>query len=64
MKTYTINDIVDYYNNNEEINTIELEKMIEAAGCVSDCHETFGLCHNKKCKAIINDYGQAVIESL
>lgn len=64
MKNYTIEDIVNYYNNNEEINTIKLEEMIESAGCVSDCHETFGICHNDKCKVIINDNGNAIVIDL
>lgn len=60
MKT-TMQDIANYYNESEEINTSKLEGMIEEAGFISDCDTEFGICHNDTEKVVINDEGQAVV---
>lgn len=57
----TMQDIADYYNDADVLDTMELERMIEASGWVSDCATEWGICHNDTEKVIINDEGQAVV---
>lgn len=63
MKT-TMQDIANYYNESEEINTFELECMIEKAGFISDCDTELGICHNDTEKVIIDDNGKAIVVNL
>lgn len=59
-------EIADFYNEcseNEHLNVNKLESMIEDSGFVSDCGETWGVCHNDNEKVIINDNGQAFVTS-
>ena len=57
----SMQDIADYYNDADVLDTMELERMIEANGWVSDCDTEWGVCHNDTEKVIINDEGQAVV---
>ena len=57
----TMQDVADYYNECDVLNTQALEAMIEANGWVSDCDTEWGVCHNDTEKVIINDEGQAVV---
>ena len=63
MKT-TMQDIANYYNESEEINTSKLEGMIEDAGFISDCGTEWGICHNDTEKVVIDDNGKAIIMNL
>lgn len=63
MKT-TMQDIANYYNDSEEINTSELESMIEEAGFISDCGTEWGICHNDTEKVVIDDNGRAIVVNL
>lgn len=60
----TMQDIADYYNDADVLDTMELERMIEAAGWVSDCATEWGICHNDTEKVEINDNGEAVVMSI
>lgn len=60
----TMQDVADYYNNCESLDTQALEAMIEANGWVSDCDTEWGVCHNDTERVIINDEGQAVVVSM
>lgn len=57
----TMQDVADYYNECDVLDTQELEAMIKANGWVSDCATEWGVCHNDTEKVIINDEGQAVV---
>lgn len=57
----TMQDVADYYNECDVLDTQALEAMIEANGWVSDCDTEWGVCHNDTEKVIINDEGQAVV---
>lgn len=57
----TMQDVADYYNECDVLDTQALENMIEANGWVSDCDTEWGVCHNDTEKVIINDEGQAVV---
>ena len=57
----TMQDVADYYNECDVLDTQALEAMIEANGWVSDCDSEWGVCHNDTEKVIINDEGQAVV---
>ena len=57
----TMQDVADYYNECDVLDTQALEAMIEANGWVSDCNTEWGVCHNDTEKVIINDEGQAVV---
>lgn len=57
----TMQDVADYYNECDVLDTQALEAMIEANGWVSDCATEWGVCHNDTEKVIINDKGQAVV---
>lgn len=60
----TLEAIAQYYNNEEDINMMELEKMIEDAGFISDLAQEFGICHSDDEKVIIDDNGKAFVTSL
>jgi len=60
-KKMTAQEIADYYNESEELNVRELERIIEENGFVSDCGETWGVCHNESEKVVINDDGEAYV---
>jgi hypothetical protein len=60
----TMKDVADYYNDADVLDTMELERMIEAAGWVSDCATEWGICHNDTEKVEINDNGEAVVMSI
>lgn len=57
----TMQDIADYYNEADCLDTMELERMIEANGWVSDCATEWGVCHNDTEKVIVNDNGEAIV---
>ena len=57
----TMQDVADYYNKCDVLDTSALEEMIEANGWVSDCATEWGVCHNDTETVIINDEGQAVV---
>ena len=57
----TMQDVADYYNECDVLDTQALEAMIEANGWVSDFNTEWGVCHNDTEKVIINDEGQAVV---
>ncbi len=63
MKT-TMQDISNYYNESEDVNTYKLEGMIEEAGFISDCDTEWGICHNDTEKVIIDDNGKAIVTNL
>jgi len=63
MKT-TMQDIANYYNESEEINTFDLECMIKEAGFISDCGTDWGICHNDTDKVVIDDNGNAIVVNL
>ena len=63
MKT-TMQDIANYYNENEDVNTSKLEGLIEEAGFISDCDTEWGICHNDTEKVIIDDNGKAIVTNL
>ena len=63
MKT-TMQDIANYYNECEDVNTSKLEGMIEEAGFISDCDTEWGICHNDTEKVIIDDNGKAIVTNL
>ena len=54
-------EIADYYNKCSDMS--KLESMIEDSGFVSDCGETWGVCHNATEKVIISDNGRAFVTS-
>lgn len=56
----TMQDVADYYNECDVLDTQALEAMIEANGWVNDCDTVWGVCHSDTEKVIINDEGQAV----
>lgn len=60
----TMQDVADYYNECDFLDTQELEAMIEANGWTSDCATEWGICHNDTEKVIINDNGEAIVVSL
>ena len=60
----SMQDIADYYNDADVLDTMELERMIEANGWVSDCDTEWGVCHNDTEKVVINDEGEAVVMSI
>lgn len=62
--TTTMQDIANYYNESEEINTFVLECMIEEAGFISDCDTEWGICHNDHEKVVIDDNGKAIVVNL
>ena len=66
MKTIEckMQDVADYYNKCDSLDTKALEAMIEANGWVSDCDTEWGVCHNDTERVIINDEGQAVVVSM
>jgi hypothetical protein len=57
----TMQDIADYYNECDVLDTAALERMIEDNGWVSDCATEWGICHNDTEKVVINDNGEAVV---
>ena len=57
----TMQDIADYYNENKTIDVSELERLIEDAGFVSDCHTDWYLCHNEHERVMLQDNGEAVV---
>lgn len=57
----TMQDVADYYNECDVLDTPALENMIEANGWVSDCATEWGICHNDSEKVIVNDDGEAVV---
>ena len=59
----TMQDVADYYNEQDCIDVTTLEAMIEQNGWVSDCATDFGICHNDTEKVIVNDEGEAVVVS-
>ena len=60
----TMQDVADYYNECDVLDTQALEAMIEANGWVSDCDTGWGVCHNDTEKVIINDEGQAIVTNI
>lgn len=58
---YTMQEIADYYNKCSDMS--KLESMIEDSGFISDCGETWGVCHNATEKVIISDNGRAFVTS-
>ena len=62
--TTTMQDIANYYNESEEINTFVLECMIEEARFISDCDTEWGICHNDHEKVVIDDNGKAIVVNL
>ena len=63
-KKYTMQEIADYYNECSENELLELEKMIEDSGFISDCGETWRICHNETEEVLINDYGRAFVSTI
>lgn len=65
-KKYTMQEIADYYNecSDESLDIFKLEKMIKDSGFVSDCGETWGICHNDSEKVIISDEGTAFVTAI
>ena len=64
---YSMQEIADFYNEcsgNELLNVNKLESMIENSGFVSDCGETWGICHNDTEKVIIDDNGEAFVTTI
>lgn len=59
----TMQDVADYYNECDVLDTQALEAMIEANFWTSDCATEFGICHNDTEKVIVNDNGEAVVVS-
>ena len=59
----TMQDIADYYNESDVLDTMELERMIEDNGWVSDCGTEWGVCHNDTEKVVISDKGEAIVKS-
>lgn len=57
----SLQDIADYYNENDMLNTEELEALIKGIGAVSDCSSEWGVCHNDSHKVVVNDIGEAVV---
>jgi hypothetical protein len=57
-------DIANYYNESEDINTFELECMIEEAGFISDWGTEWGICHNDTEKIVIDGNGKAIVVNL
>lgn len=57
----TMQDVADYYNEQDCIDVQALEAMIEQNGWVSDCGTDYGICHNDTEKVIVNDEGEAVV---
>lgn len=57
----TMQDVADYYNKCDVLDTSALEDMIETNGWVSDCGTEWGICHNDTERVIVNDEGQAVV---
>lgn len=65
-KKYTMQEIADFYNEcseNKSLDVGKLESMIEDSGFISDCGETWGVCHNDTEKVIIDDCGLAFVTS-
>lgn len=60
----TMQDVADYYNESDVLDTQALEAMIEENGWTSDCETEWGICHNDTEKVIINDNGEAIVVSL
>lgn len=60
-KFCNMQEVADYYNNVDTLNTNELERLIDNSGWISDCGTTWGVCHNDEQKVIINDDGEAVV---
>jgi len=60
----TMQDVADYYNECDMLDTQTLEDMIEASGWVSDCGTECGVCHNDTEKVIVNDNGEAIVVNL
>lgn len=60
----SMQDIADYYNEADCLDTAELERIIEDKGWISDCGSEWGICHNDTEKVIINDNGEAVVTDL
>ena len=60
----TMQDVADYYNECDILDTQALEAMIEENGWTSDCATEWGICHNDTEKVIINDNGEAIVVSL
>lgn len=57
----TLQEVADYYNESEHINTFELEQIIESNGWISDCGTERGVCHDALQKVVINDDGEAEV---
>ena len=57
----TLEDLAEFYNESEDIDPFYFEEVIKNAGWVSDCHEEYGLAHNKTQKCIINERGVAEV---
>ena len=64
IKVKTMQDIADYYNECDNIDTEALEAAIEANGWISDCATTWGICHNETEKVIVNDDGKAEVVTI
>lgn len=60
----TMQDLADYYNSTEDLNTPFLEAVIEECGWESDCHEEFGICHSETERCIVNGEGRAVVDNI
>lgn len=62
MKTRinTLSELADFINGNEEW-VLEVERIIEENGWVSDCGTTYGICHNGNEYLELNEGGNAVI---
>lgn len=58
----TMGDLADYINAADEW-PADVEDIIEANGWVSDCGETYGVCHNGSEKIVMDGDGKAVVTS-
>lgn len=58
----TMQDIADFYNDSDNIDVSEMERMIKANGWVSDCNTDWGICHNDTEKVVVDDNGKAVVK--
>lgn len=57
-------EIADFYNECSGNELLDLESMIKDSGFISDCGETWGICHNATEKVIIGDNGQAFVTAI
>ena len=55
----TLQEIANFWNgfiiNDQEPDMSKLNQLIVDSGCINDCHEEWGICHNDAGKVVLDD---------